>query len=178
MIQAFTTLFSTVAQQTAELTGFESGLATIAAITALGLVGLLVLIQTFTTRNIWNYLSRVNGIGVVAIGTSLSVLYAVDTQNTELLRVYGTPIAGLLILVIGIRSERVSGPAGLLEWLTLDDALRSIIVAASATTLYGVFSSGPVAASDYLAGFPVAGVLILGVIVIIPAKKLQELGND
>ncbi|KOX92828.1 hypothetical protein AMS69_10240 [Haloarcula rubripromontorii] len=169
-----------IIQRTGELTDLGSGLATIAAITAAGLVGLLVLLQSYTERNIWNYLSRVDGIGIVAIGTSLSVLYAVGTQNFELLRVYGTPIAGVLILVIGIKSERVSGPAGLLEWLTLDDALRAIIVAASLTTLVGAFRSGPqnVAVAEYLAGFPHSGLLILGVIVVIPAKKLQELGDN
>ncbi|GGK64518.1 hypothetical protein [Haloarcula sebkhae] len=176
MLQALTTLFSAIAQQTAELTGLGAGLATIAAITAVGLVLLMAVIQALTKRNIWNYLSRVNGIGVLAIGTAVSVLYAVETQNFELLRVYGTPIAGFLILVIGIKSERVSGYIGLFEWLTLDDALRAIIVAASVPTLAVVVSSGPqnVSISTYLSGFPITGLLILGVIVIIPAKKLKE----
>jgi hypothetical protein len=168
-----------VLQALGEQVGIEGGLALIAAIVTAGIFGVLALMQYFTRVNIYNILAKVNGIGLISIGSSAAVLYAVQTDSFELVRAFAAPVATLLIVFIAVQADDPSSVIDIYGWLTVDDALRAVIVGGSVVVVWRILIDGAssVSVADYLTGFPIAGIAILVFVTVVAVRNEQSDGG-
>ncbi|AJF26824.1 hypothetical protein SG26_14360 [Haloarcula sp. CBA1115] len=176
MIQALNSLFSTVVQGATDATGVDDGFITAGGILTALLVLILILIQHFTERNIWNFLARIDGIGLIAIGTAGTVLVTVSNADFGALRVYGAFVAGGLVLLVAWRSDAVDTVPEYVWWFSIGGALRMILVGSMVTTLITLLTRGPsgIGPISYLSGFPVAGIAML---ITVATTRISDLTN-
>ena len=160
--------------------GTGQGLAVGATLSTALLILVLFGIQAGTDRNIWDFLAQIDGIGLIAIGTSITILVTFTRDDFELLRVHGAVVAGLLILLVAWRSDHVSTVYEYAAWFSIDGALRLILVTSMLTTAVVLVIEGPsaIGVGEYLAGFPLAGLAILAIIALVPIQKLKEKVDD
>jgi len=163
MIQTLNSLLSTVVQSAADVTGVDDAFITAGSILTALLILVLILIQVYTERNIWDFLARIDGIGLIAVGTSATVLITLSQPEFGLLRVYGALVAGGLVLLVAWRSDDVDTFPEYIWWFSIDGALRLILVGSMLTTGLALVFKGPsgIQTIDYLAGFPIAGIAML-----------------
>ncbi|MEA5387227.1 hypothetical protein VB779_09305 [Haloarculaceae archaeon H-GB11] len=139
----------------------------------------LILLQWKTERNIFNFLARLDGIGLISIGTALMLVTTLRGVDFQSLRSWGAIVAGVIVLLVAWQSSYVDELPEYLAWFTIDGSLRLVLVSAMvvSSVLLVTGTETSVMNNVYFMAFPVGGGLLLTA-ALVPAKKLAGALRD
>lgn len=165
-------------QPTDEAIPATDGIGTIIGAATILLILVLILLQTQTERNLWNFLARMDGIGLLAVGTSLSIVLTIFGRDFQKVRIWGAFLGGTIVLLVAWRSDYVDSLAEYGAWLTVQGALRMVMVVVMGLSALALLFGRAVTIQTYLGSFPIAGFFILASVALLPVDELKEMEFD